>query len=102
MLQISKYILVFIAFSWLHNANVCAQQIEEELTIDNGILTLKLDLTRGGAISYISVSGSERNLVNIADEGRYIQQSYYDQYPELAARLADVLEEHLISLKATR
>jgi hypothetical protein len=48
-----------------------------ELSTDNGILTLKLDLTRGGAISWLSLSGSERSIVNIADEGRYIQQSYY-------------------------
>lgn len=45
--------------------------------IDNGILTLKLDLTRGGAISYLSLSGKDRSLVNVFDEGRYIQQSYY-------------------------
>jgi len=45
--------------------------------VDNGVLTLKLDLTRGGAISYLSLSGSSRSVVNIADEGRYIQQSYY-------------------------
>jgi len=45
--------------------------------LDNGVLTLKLDLTRGGAISWISLSGSSRSIVNIADEGRYIQQSYY-------------------------
>jgi hypothetical protein len=45
--------------------------------VDNGVLTLKLDLTRGGAIAYLSLSGSSRNIVNIADEGRYIQQSYY-------------------------
>lgn len=48
-----------------------------ELTTDNGMLTLKLDLTRGGAISWLSLSGSARSIVNIADEGRYIQQSYY-------------------------
>lgn len=48
-----------------------------ELVADNGVLTLKLDLTRGGAISYLSLSGSSRSVVNIADEGRYIQQSYY-------------------------
>ena len=48
-----------------------------ELVADNGILKLKLDLTRGGAISWLSLSGSERSVVNIADEGRYIQQSYY-------------------------
>ena len=48
-----------------------------ELVADNGKLTLKLDLTRGGAISWLSLSGSSRSVVNIADEGRYIQQSYY-------------------------
>ena len=49
----------------------------QDWTLDNGVLTVKLDLTRGGAIAYISKSGSPRNLVNSADEGRYIQQSYY-------------------------
>ncbi len=49
----------------------------EQLVADNGTLTVKFDLSRGGAISWISLSGSDRNLVNIADEGRYIQQSYY-------------------------
>ncbi len=54
------------------------QQIQNnDAVIDNGILILKLDLTRGGAISYLSPSNSTRSLVNIADEGRYIQQSYY-------------------------
>jgi len=48
-----------------------------ELITDNGVIKVKLDLTRGGSISYISLSGSNRNLVNIHDEGRYIQQSYY-------------------------
>jgi hypothetical protein len=48
-----------------------------QLVADNGILTVKFDLTRGGAISWISHSGSQRSFVNIADEGRYIQQSYY-------------------------
>lgn len=48
-----------------------------EICADNGTLKVKFDLTRGGAISYISLSGSTRNLVNIHDEGRYIQQSYY-------------------------
>jgi len=52
-----------------------------ELVLDNGVLTLKLDLTRGGAIAYISTSGSTRSLVNVADEGRYIQQSYYAGKP---------------------
>ncbi|MEI6677091.1 MAG: hypothetical protein WCL21_00705 [Mariniphaga sp.] len=53
------------------------QSKDTSSTLDNGILTLKLDLTRGGAISYLSLSASRRSIVNIADEGRYIQQSYY-------------------------
>lgn len=52
-------------------------QRPKELVADNGILTVKFDLSRGGAISWISKSGSTHSLVNIADEGRYIQQSYY-------------------------
>jgi len=50
---------------------------QNEIEVDNDTLHLKLDLTRGGAINYISKSGSTRSIVNIADEGRYIQQSYY-------------------------
>lgn len=50
---------------------------EKSIGIDNDTLNVKLDLNRGGTISFISISGSERNLVNVYDEGRYIQQSYY-------------------------
>ena len=50
---------------------------DNTVDIDNDTLNVKLDLSRGGTISFISISGSERNLVNIHDEGRYIQQSYY-------------------------
>ncbi|MHB8339003.1 MAG: hypothetical protein ACYDEE_16430 [Ignavibacteriaceae bacterium] len=67
------FILIIIGMFSLPKLN--AQPTE--LTADNGILKVKLDLTRGGAISYISLSGSNRSLVNIHDEGRYIQQSYY-------------------------
>jgi hypothetical protein len=52
-----------------------AQQYE--LSIKNDRILLKQDLVRGGAIKYISDVQKPRNLVNIADEGRYIQQSYY-------------------------
>lgn len=50
---------------------------QNEIELNNDTLHLKLDLTRGGAINYISKSRSTRSIVNIADEGRYIQQSYY-------------------------
>jgi hypothetical protein len=48
-----------------------------EIILSNTLVTVKMDITRGGAISYISKAGSERNIVNIYDEGRYVQQSYY-------------------------
>ena len=47
------------------------------MELSNDSLRLKLDLTRGGAIAYISKSDVHRNIVNVHDEGRYIQQSYY-------------------------
>lgn len=47
------------------------------VTIDGKHLTVRQDLTRGGAISYIARTGTTNSIVNIADEGRYIQQSYY-------------------------
>lgn len=50
---------------------------EGEVAIDNGQICLKQDLERGGAICYLSISGQNRSVVNISDEGRYIQQSYY-------------------------
>ncbi len=48
-----------------------------EVAINGNVLTLKQDLTRGGAICYIANNAGGENIVNIADEGRYIQQSYY-------------------------
>jgi len=76
MKQIFYSLLLFL-FSLQLYGQKQKTKILQELVADNGTLTLKLDLTRGGAISYLSLSGSERSLVNIADEGRYIQQSYY-------------------------
>lgn len=47
------------------------------LEIKNRKITLRQDLTRGGAICFIGRGRKARNYVNIHDEGRYIQQSYY-------------------------
>ncbi len=49
----------------------------EEFGLKNGKIHLKQDLTRGGAICFISKANDPRNIVNVSDEGRYIQQSYY-------------------------
>lgn len=46
--------------------------------IDNGQTRLGVDLERGGSIFFFS-AGDGRNLLNHADEGRFIQQSYYGE-----------------------
>ncbi len=73
MNKICRLFFIFLIFPQFANSQIQ----NADPVIDNGTLMLKLDLTRGGAISYLSLSGSTRSIVNIADEGRYIQQSYY-------------------------
>ncbi len=45
--------------------------------IDNGKIKLGINLDLGGAITYLSKSGSELNMVNSFDFGRQIQMSHY-------------------------
>lgn len=45
--------------------------------LDNGVLRIGVDKTRGAAIGYFSLLKDPRNLLNHHDEGRFIQQSYY-------------------------
>ena len=46
--------------------------------LDNGVIRVGVEADEyGGAITYLSLSGETRNLVNNHDRGRQIQQSYY-------------------------
>jgi hypothetical protein len=45
--------------------------------LDNGIIRLGVDLNIGGSITWLSQSGTERNIVNSFDFGRQIQMSHY-------------------------
>ncbi len=47
------------------------------LDLDNGIIRVRAGLDYGGAITYLSVSNQDRNLINNWDRGRQVQQSYY-------------------------
>lgn len=47
--------------------------------INNGIVQLGVDMDRGGAVFHFSEVNTKRNLLNHADEGRFIQQSYYGE-----------------------
>lgn len=45
--------------------------------LDNGTIRLGADLALGGAITWLSQSGSEENVINSYDWGRQVQMSYY-------------------------
>jgi hypothetical protein len=45
--------------------------------LDNGTVRLGVDLDIGGAITYLSKSGNDENIVNNHDWGRQIQMSFY-------------------------
>ena len=45
--------------------------------LDNGIVKIGADLGKGGAITYLSQSGTTNNIINNYDLGRQIQQSYF-------------------------
>jgi len=50
---------------------------EDLLTLDNGTIKVGLDRAKGAAITWLSWTAYPKNLVNSADPGRLIQQSYY-------------------------
>ena len=46
-------------------------------SISNGVLEVGVSSSYGGAITWLSLAGANRNLINNHDKGRQIQQSYY-------------------------
>lgn len=50
---------------------------EELLFVDNGTVKIGIDRAKGAAITWLSWAAYPKNMVNIADPGRLIQQSYY-------------------------
>lgn len=51
--------------------------LRQEVVIENGEIRLGADLASGGGIFYFSRVAPTRNVLNHADKGRFIQQSYY-------------------------
>ena len=67
------------------------------LLLDNGTAKIDIDHAKGTAITHLSRTAYPQNMVNSADPGRLIQQSYYagflldrraDRRPPLAALAA--------------
>ncbi|SRR6056297_847607 len=50
---------------------------EDLLRLDNGVVQIGIDRDKGAAITWLAWQGYPQNVVNIADPGRLIQQSYY-------------------------
>merc|ERR1712096_535734 len=50
---------------------------DEFVYMDNGVVRLGLDLTRGGSIGYFSASGTTDNVISCHDMGREVQLSFY-------------------------
>ncbi|MFT4688097.1 MAG: hypothetical protein ACKVHO_04185 [Verrucomicrobiia bacterium] len=53
------------------------ERSEELLQIDNGTVKIGIDRKKGASITWLSWAGYPENMVNSADPGRLIQQSYY-------------------------
>ncbi len=58
-------------------APTAKEKAEEPLYLDNGVVRIGVDLTGGGSVFYFAESKTRRNLLNHADKGRFVQQSYY-------------------------
>jgi hypothetical protein len=50
---------------------------EDLLTMDNGAVKVGIDRAKGASITWLSWTAYPKNMVNLADPGRLIQQSYY-------------------------
>lgn len=58
-------------------ANAAPVHGEELLSIDNGTAKIGIDRNKGASITWLSFAAYPKNIVNIHDPGRLIQQSYY-------------------------
>ena len=73
MKSITKFVCAaFGAFAIFGNSVLASL-----ITLDNGVIKVGVDTSYGGAITYLSQSGSTTNLINDYDHGRQVQQSYY-------------------------
>lgn len=58
------------------DAQLCSA-VDDILFIDDGEIRVGIDSRKGAAITWLSSKSYPQNMVNLADPGRLIQQSYY-------------------------
>jgi hypothetical protein len=72
------FLRIAFAFILTASAPAAARDHEAKMSwLDNGTIRLGVDLALGGAITWLSRSGSEENVINSHDWGRQVQMSYY-------------------------
>jgi hypothetical protein len=71
----ASQLLAHVAFG--ANEKNIGSRGQESLFIDDGAVKIGIDRSKGAAITWLSSAGYPNNLVNSADPGRLIQQSYY-------------------------
>jgi hypothetical protein len=60
---------------------LAAEPSADLLAINNGTTKIGIDRSKGASITWLSSTDYPKNMVNIADPGRLIQQSYYAGRP---------------------
>jgi hypothetical protein len=72
-----KLLRLFLAILTVSVATAAEKNQQNWTYLDNGIIRIGVDQSRGSATGYFALSKDGRNLLNHQDEGRFIQQSYY-------------------------
>ena len=66
--------LLVLCGAW---ASAAAEQAERMSWLDNGQIRLGVDLTIGGAVTYLADATEKQNVINSHDWGRQVQMSFY-------------------------
>jgi len=71
---------IFSVLFWMPSlitATTLPEVASKKKFLENGKIKIGVDLSSGGSIFWFSELPADRNLMNHADRGRFIQQSYY-------------------------
>ena len=71
------YIQTSVVISLIAMGRLTSATADDLSIIENEVARVGIDLDKGAAITWLSWKDYPKNMVNIADPGRLIQQSYY-------------------------
>ncbi|NLX14580.1 MAG: hypothetical protein GXY44_13135 [Phycisphaerales bacterium] len=67
----------FVILSWGIFCILVTPTLGQMSYLNNGVIRIGVDLSKGGSITYLADAGTGQNMINSYDLGRQIQQSYY-------------------------